>query len=177
MLYNVCGLSCGGCPQFGAECAGCQSLRGKVPWASYTGGDTCPIYRCCAVEKSLPHCGECPQLPCDIWKRLQDPGQTDEQFQQSFEARLRALRSLPDKSDLQSIPGVGKNISQDLIDLGYPTVESLKGQNPEDLYEKHCIRVGRREDRCQLYVFREAVYFAENEERDPQKLKWWNWKD
>nr|WP_321429915.1 helix-hairpin-helix domain-containing protein [uncultured Methanolobus sp.] len=28
-----------------------------------------------------------------------------------------------------------------------------------------------------LYVFREAVYFASNEEHDPELLKWWNWKD
>ncbi|WP_394701143.1 helix-hairpin-helix domain-containing protein [uncultured Methanolobus sp.] len=32
-------------------------------------------------------------------------------------------------------------------------------------------------DRCMLYVFREAVYFASNEEHDPELLKWWNWKD
>jgi len=27
-----------------------------------------------------------------------------------------------------------------------------------------------------LYVFRCAVYFAENKNPDPEKLKWWNWK-
>ena len=31
-------------------------------------------------------------------------------------------------------------------------------------------------DRCVLYVFRCAVYYARNEEHDPDLLKWWNWK-
>jgi hypothetical protein len=34
------------------------------------------------------------------------------------------------------------------------------------------------QDRCLLYVFRGAVYFAETDEdkREREKLKWWNWK-
>jgi Pathogenicity locus len=32
-------------------------------------------------------------------------------------------------------------------------------------------------DRCVLYVFRAAVYFASNKKHDEEKLKWWNWKD
>jgi hypothetical protein len=31
-------------------------------------------------------------------------------------------------------------------------------------------------DRCMLYVFRCAVYYAEGG-REPEKLRWWNWKD
>jgi hypothetical protein len=32
-------------------------------------------------------------------------------------------------------------------------------------------------DRCWLYVARCAEYFASEARRDPEKLKWWNWKD
>ncbi|WP_177734368.1 MULTISPECIES: helix-hairpin-helix domain-containing protein [Flavobacterium] len=34
-------------------------------------------------------------------------------------------------------------------------------------------------ERCLLYVFRCAVYFAETpmNRQDSEKLKWWNWKD
>lgn len=32
-------------------------------------------------------------------------------------------------------------------------------------------------DRCMLYVFRCAVYYASSEQHDPELLKWWNWKD
>jgi len=27
------------------------------------------------------------------------------------------------------------------------------------------------------YVCRSSVYFAETKNPDPEKLKWWNWKD
>ena len=36
---------------------------------------------------------------------------------------------------------------------------------------------GYQDDRCVLYVFRCAVYYAEHEERDAEKCKWWYWKD
>jgi hypothetical protein len=32
-------------------------------------------------------------------------------------------------------------------------------------------------DRCMLYVFRCAVYYATNKKHDPKLLKWWNWKE
>ena len=34
-----------------------------------------------------------------------------------------------------------------------------------------------QEDRCQLYVFRLAVYFAEHPHPEPEKLRWHWWKD
>ncbi len=81
------------------------------------------------------------------------------------------------KSDLREIPGVGKNIEQDLLNIGYGSIASLVGQNPEEIYWKDCRYKGFQEDRCQLYVFRLVVYYAENEIREPEKLKWWYWKD
>jgi Pathogenicity locus. len=81
------------------------------------------------------------------------------------------------KTDLLVIPGVGKNTKEDLINLGYNCVEDLNGQNPEDMYERFNKMIGYKEDRCQLYVFRCAVYYASNEVHDEHLLKWWNWKD
>ncbi|MEL7565709.1 MAG: helix-hairpin-helix domain-containing protein [Dehalobacterium sp.] len=81
------------------------------------------------------------------------------------------------KTELRKIPGVGKATEQDLIEMGYTSIESLKGQNPQNMYDQHCALKGCRVDRCQLYVFRCAVYFANNEIHEPEKLKWWNWKD
>lgn len=78
---------------------------------------------------------------------------------------------------LQLIPGVGPSISQDLVNLGIRAVADLKGQDPEVLYIQHCEQRGMPVDRCVLYVFRCAVYFAETENPDPEKCKWWNWKD
>ena len=38
-------------------------------------------------------------------------------------------------------------------------------------------KAGMVQDRCLLYVFRCAVYFAETPKPQPKKLLWWNWKD
>jgi len=87
-------------------------------------------------------------------------------------------RHKPDHiSDLEIIPGVGKNIAEDLRNIGIHTVADLKGKDPELLFELSNRHEGVIQDRCLLYVFREAVYFAENKNHDPEKLKWWNWKD
>lgn len=81
------------------------------------------------------------------------------------------------QTDLTKIPGVGKNISRHLQEIGITCVEDLKGKDPEDLYRRDCLNKGFQEDKCQLYVFRCAVYYAENGEHEPEKLKWWYWKD
>jgi hypothetical protein len=86
-------------------------------------------------------------------------------------AREAALR------DLRRIPGVGKSIAVDLWDLGIRAVEQLDGADPEELYERLCALRGVRIDRCMLYVMRCAVYFAAPEPHDPDRLKWWTWKD
>lgn len=79
--------------------------------------------------------------------------------------------------ELQVIPGVGKSIAQDLIDLKITKVSQLKNRDPEKLYQELCDLRGMHIDRCMLYTFRCAVYFASHEKHDPEKLKWWKWKD
>ena len=78
--------------------------------------------------------------------------------------------------EFKGIPGVGKSIARDLWDLGYRSVRELKDQDPEKMYKRLCDYRGTHVDRCMLYVFRCAVYFASNEEHDPELLKWWHWK-
>ncbi len=79
--------------------------------------------------------------------------------------------------NLQVIPGVGKSLSQDLMDLGYHSVEELKSEDPEVMYQNLIELRGRHIDRCVLYVFRCAVYYASHNTHDKELLKWWNWKD
>jgi len=50
-------------------------------------------------------------------------------------------------------------------------------RDPEDLYLKLCDHKGAKVDRCVLYVFRCAVYYATETHHDPELHKWWNWKD
>ena len=79
--------------------------------------------------------------------------------------------------ELRRIPGVGKSIAVDLWDLGIRSVAQLDGADPEELYERLCALRGARIDRCMLYVMRCAVYFAAPGPHDPERLKWWAWKD
>lgn len=78
---------------------------------------------------------------------------------------------------LQVIPGVGLRIAEDLWNLGYRSVTDLCGADPEAMYAALCKRQGKVIDRCMLYVFRCAVYYASNETHDPRFLKWWHWRD
>ena len=79
-------------------------------------------------------------------------------------------------NQLTVIPGVGKSIAEVLINIGIISVNDLKGKDPEVLYQLSNEYVGKIQDRCLLYTFRCGVYYA-NGGREPEKLKWWNWKD
>jgi hypothetical protein len=81
------------------------------------------------------------------------------------------------KNSLLEIPGVGPSIANDFNKIGINKISDLKGKNPEELYLKICANQGGQADRCVLYVCRSSVYFAENKNADPEKLKWWNWKN
>ena len=79
--------------------------------------------------------------------------------------------------DFRTIPGVGKSVANDLYNLGYRSLEDIRGQDPEDMYRKLCEFQGVQIDRCMQYVFRCAVYYVSNEVHEPELLKWWNWKN
>ncbi len=81
------------------------------------------------------------------------------------------------RSELQDIPGVGPSIASDLVSMGITRVAQLKGKSPEALYKKLAAMTGGYQDPCVLYTFRCAVYYASNSNHDPEKLKWWNWKN
>jgi len=81
------------------------------------------------------------------------------------------------KTDLIKIPNVGEATKQSLINVGITCVEDLVGKNPQELYEMDCKVKGVKVDRCQLYLFRMAVFYAENRNIDESKLKWWDFKD
>ncbi|MBB3186608.1 helix-hairpin-helix domain-containing protein [Microbacter margulisiae] len=81
--------------------------------------------------------------------------------------------------ELKTIPGVGKSIANDLWNIGIRNVADLKGKDPENLYDLSNVYCGSIQDKCLLYVFRCAVYYATvpKEEQETEKLKWWNWKE
>jgi nucleotidyltransferase/DNA polymerase involved in DNA repair len=87
-------------------------------------------------------------------------------------------RRTENEESLLHIPGVGKSIARDLNNIGIYKISDLKGHDPHQLYDQSNNYAGCIQDRCLLYVFRLAVYYAEtpNDKREVEKLKWWNWK-
>ncbi len=79
--------------------------------------------------------------------------------------------------ELMQIPGVGKACALDLWNIGIRSIDDLKDANPDVLYAKLCEYQSQKVDRCMLYAFRCAVYYASHKKYDPELLKWWNWKD
>jgi predicted RecB family nuclease len=100
-------------------------------------------------------------------------------FNQKYFLVLLHMTKQESIKNLMQIPGVGESIANDLYLIGILEVEDLKGKNPQELYEISNAKVGTVQDRCLLYVFRGAVYFAETpkEKQKPELLKWWNWKN
>lgn len=78
---------------------------------------------------------------------------------------------------LQRIPSVGSSIADDLYRLGFRSVDDLRDKDPEAIYRSLMALEGTHVDRCVLYVFRCAVYFASHKIHDPELLKWESWKD
>ena len=87
------------------------------------------------------------------------------------------MKKWKDNNGLESIPGIGESLAADLRLIGIKNISDLKGEYPERLYRKLEKKIGTHQDRCVLYTFRCAVYFASKKKHDPELLKWWNWSD
>jgi len=72
---------------------------------------------------------------------------------------------------------VGPSIAGDLRDLGISRTTDLHATDAEELYHRLCAIRGCHIDRCVLYVFRCAIYYATTDDPRPELLQWWNWKD
>ncbi len=79
--------------------------------------------------------------------------------------------------ELMGIPGVGRSVADDLIQMGIKKVNDLKDKDADRLYHKSNREAGVVQDKRLLYTFRCAIYFASNTTHDEEKLKWSNWKD
>ena len=89
---SVCGTDCSACPLHGNLCTGCNEACGKVFHAPE--GKPCPIYGCCVNKHHYATCVSCSRVPCAVWQATRDPSMTDEQFEQSVNDRVSALRKI-----------------------------------------------------------------------------------
>ena len=89
---SVCGTDCSACPLHSNLCTGCNEACGKVFHAPE--GKPCPIYGCCVNKHHYATCASCSRVPCAVWQATRDPSMTDEQFEQSVNDRVSALRKI-----------------------------------------------------------------------------------
>lgn len=79
--------------------------------------------------------------------------------------------------EFTDLPGVGKAVAKDYVNLGFTSPAELKDQDPQELYDRLCKLQGFKIDRCMLYTFRCAHYAICHPEIDTKTLLWWNFKD
>jgi nucleotidyltransferase/DNA polymerase involved in DNA repair len=75
------------------------------------------------------------------------------------------------KSDLLALMNVGPATLKDLHRLGIERIDQLKGQNPEELYQRLQQITGVKHDPCVWDVFATIIHEAETGEKRP----WWYW--
>ena len=73
--------------------------------------------------------------------------------------------------DLRTLPNIGPMIARKLVQLGIERPEQLKGQDPEQLFDRLCALDGRRHDPCLLDTFVAAVDHANGAPARP----WWEY--
>ena len=93
------------------------------------------------------------------------------------EKKVNNKDSLKNIHPFRKLPNVGPRTEQNLLAMGYTTIESLKDKKADDLYQEECSLLGYTIDRCQLYLYRALEYYINTEKPDTDKCKWWYWKD
>lgn len=87
---SVCGTDCSTCYCYGEMCSGCNECKGMV--FHVPEGKACAIYHCCVKQKGLKNCGECKDVPCEIWMSTRDPKFSDKEFEENVNMRVQALK-------------------------------------------------------------------------------------
>lgn len=73
------------------------------------------------------------------------------------------------KSDLESLPNIGKSIAADLRAIGITSSRDLQRKRPIQVYHQLETTMGHRHDPCVLYTLLAAKHFLETSEKRP----WW----
>jgi hypothetical protein len=54
----------------------------------------CPMYDCAVNKKGFKNCGDCGELPCQLFLNMKDPNSTDEEHQASIGRRVNLLKGV-----------------------------------------------------------------------------------
>jgi len=82
--------------------------------------------------------------------------------------RAREIHAL---AEFQTIPSIGIKFAEDLVFMGYYSIDELKNKDGAQLSDEYELKKGFRVDPCVEDQFRLAVYFAQT--KDATKT-WWN---
>jgi hypothetical protein len=93
MTISACGIKCEVCEFFNKSCTGCIHVKGSPFWAKEIVGGVCPLYDCAVNSMGYKNCGECSDLPCQMFLEMKDPNSTEEEHQASILTRVLRLRS------------------------------------------------------------------------------------
>ncbi|MEI6766218.1 MAG: DUF3795 domain-containing protein [Bacteroidota bacterium] len=93
MILSACGLICDECEFYPEKCAGCHAVKGQTFWAlEMMPTKTCPLFGCAVNTRNHKDCGDCVELPCQMFREMKDPNSTDEEHQQSLIDRTARLK-------------------------------------------------------------------------------------
>ena len=93
MNISTCGLICDECEFFHKTCNGCKVVKGQTFWAlEMMPSKTCSLYDCTINQKKYKDCGDCKELPCDLFIKMKDPNSTEEEHQKSLKERVAILK-------------------------------------------------------------------------------------
>ena len=93
MNISTCGLVCDECEFFGNKCNGCKAIKGQTFWAlEMMPTKTCPLYDCAVNQHKYSDCGDCKELPCELFLKMKDPNSTEEEHQESLKKRVSILK-------------------------------------------------------------------------------------
>jgi hypothetical protein len=74
-------------------------------------------------------------------------------------------------SELTAIPNVGPAVARMLARLGISSLDDLRGEDGEELFERLCVLDGARHDPCLLDTFVAVVAYADGGPPRP----WWEY--
>lgn len=89
---SVCGLDCAECDAYPATCPGCRASEGEPPWLMEVEMVVCPMYQCPVMDKNLEDCGECSELPCELYREFRDPAVPPERHEAGIAQRVARLK-------------------------------------------------------------------------------------
>ena len=82
---------------------------------------------------------------------------------------------MKDTRKLGDLVSVGKAFLRDFEKLGIKSVEDLKNETADNLYERLCQITGQRQDPCVHDTFRCVIEQAKNPNLPKEKCQWFYW--